>query len=243
MRVAVITPYYRESNAVLRRAHESVVAQTYPATHFLVADGNSNPLVRDWAAEHIVLPRAHDDFGDTPRVLGAISALSQGYEAIAFLDADNWYYPNHIEAMVAAQRDTGLKVCVASRALHRIDGSFMYQMREDDRLVDTSCYFLTGEAAWFIPIMAIKPKVLSEIGDRLFWKGLRDRGFGFVRVKTATVAYSSGWKRTYEVVGETPPPGADKEQVGDDTARWLAEAGEEEKALWSTWLFGAPDRW
>jgi hypothetical protein len=243
VRVAVITPYYRESSAYLRRAHESVLAQTHPATHFMVADGHPNPLVNDWAVEHIVLPRAHHDFGDTPRVIGSICALGQGYEAIAFLDADNWFRPDHIEAMVTAHRETGHNVCVASRSMHRLDGSLMYVEPSDEDHVDTSCFFLVGEAVRMIPLMAIKPKPLSEINDRIFWKCLRERGFGFVRVPAATVAYTSKWKITYQAVGETPPEGADQEVAGADARRWLAEASPEEKRSWSIWLFGAPDRW
>ena len=40
LRVAVITPYYREPLTMLRQCHDSVRTQTYPCTHFLIADGH-----------------------------------------------------------------------------------------------------------------------------------------------------------------------------------------------------------
>jgi len=43
-RPIVITPYYKEDPALLRRCMDSVRAQTVPAEHFLVADGHP----QDW---------------------------------------------------------------------------------------------------------------------------------------------------------------------------------------------------
>lgn len=39
MRVAVISADYKEPRHVLRRCHESVLAQLGDVTHFMVADG------------------------------------------------------------------------------------------------------------------------------------------------------------------------------------------------------------
>src|SRR5438552_2141705 len=117
LRVATITAYHREPVKILRQCHESVLAQTYPTTHFLVADGAPQEAVDAWEAEHIILPRSHGDFGDTPRVIGTISALNLGYDAITFLDADNWYHRKHVELMAAAHKQTGRNVCLGSRAI------------------------------------------------------------------------------------------------------------------------------
>jgi len=37
--VAVVAPYHSEDLAMLRRCHQSVLAQTYPCRHIMVADG------------------------------------------------------------------------------------------------------------------------------------------------------------------------------------------------------------
>jgi glycosyltransferase involved in cell wall biosynthesis len=243
LRVAIVTPYYRESLETLRRAHDSVLAQTHPATHFLIADGHPQDAVRQWRTPHIELSAAHDDWGDTPRAIGTIAALSEGYEAIAFLDADNWYRPHHVETMIAAHRQTGKSVILASRALYRLDLTYMYDFAESDGLADTNCFFLVGEAARMVPLMAIKPKAMADIGDRIFWKALKARGFDHVRVKEPTVAYVTNWQASYTAIGETPPPGATKNIVGEGMARWLAAATQQERDSWSIWLFGAPNRW
>jgi len=43
MRVAVVTPYYKEPEAWLARCLTSVREQTYPVTHLVVADGHPQP--------------------------------------------------------------------------------------------------------------------------------------------------------------------------------------------------------
>ncbi len=96
-RVAVITPYCREPSNVLQNCHESVCRQTFPCTHLMVADGLPCAEIAHWEVEHLTLPGPHHDVGNTARGLGALSAMNRGYDAIAFLDADNWYYPDHIE--------------------------------------------------------------------------------------------------------------------------------------------------
>ena len=145
-RVAVITPYYQEAEDILRTCYESVQQQSHTCTHYLVADGSPRADVLNWPAEHMVLPRPHRDVGNTPRAIGSLSAMNQGYDAITYLDADNWFYPDHIESMVNLHRQTGAVVCTASRTIHRLDGSLLYaDERECDgrKFVDTNCFFLT----------------------------------------------------------------------------------------------------
>ena len=61
LRVAVVTPYFAETPQMLRQAHYSVLTQTYPCHHILVADGRPKPGVEGWDAEHIVLGRSTAD--------------------------------------------------------------------------------------------------------------------------------------------------------------------------------------
>ena len=56
MRIAVVTPYYKEPTDILRRCHDSVMAQTCPVTHIMVSDGHPNPEVDQWNAIHVRLP-------------------------------------------------------------------------------------------------------------------------------------------------------------------------------------------
>jgi len=87
--VAVITPYFNEAINKLARCHESVLKQSYPCTHFLISDGPRHRATLPWSVRHIELGRSHADNGNTPRGLGAISAMNEGYDVIMLLDGDS----------------------------------------------------------------------------------------------------------------------------------------------------------
>ena len=128
-RFSVVVPTYNRAHYI-GAALDSVLAQTVPCTHVLVADGFPKPVVDEWDVRHMVLPDGHRDGGNIPRVLGGISALNHGFDAVAFLDADNWYQPDHLERMIDLHHATGAAVCTASRSMHRFDGTFMF---DDDK--------------------------------------------------------------------------------------------------------------
>ena len=122
MRVAVVTPYYRTPDAWLRMCHESVRAQSHTCTHILVADGVAQEIVQNFDCQHIVLSKGHADYGDTPRAIGSMSAIGQGFDAITYLDADNWYEPNHIASLLELHRSTNAEVCTSMRNFHHVNG-------------------------------------------------------------------------------------------------------------------------
>ncbi len=236
MRVAIITPYYREPLEVLRQCHESVLRQTYPCTHFMVADGCPNLEVSQWSIEHIVLSKPHGDVGDTPRGIGSLSAASQGYDAVAYLDADNWYYPDHVECMVALHRQSGAAVCTASRSIHRLDGSLMYADRHecDGRThVDTNCYFITRAAFGVLPVWVLMPKQLAAVGDRVFWHSVLSRGLTCSHHFRPTVAYRTQWQVHYHAVREPAPPGTktNDENTGAAIRWWMSLPAQERDEL------------
>jgi hypothetical protein len=233
-RVAVVTPYFKEAEALLAQCHESVRAQTHPCTHILVADGHPAPFVQSWAVQHIVLPRAHRDYGDTPRAIGSFSAVSQGFDAIAYLDADNWYAPDHIQAMVDLHLQARASVCVASRSLHRLDGSVLSPVGErGDGIdgVDTSCLFLTAAAYRVVPVWSLVPRRLHAIGDRVVWSAVRALGFRVARRLPATVRYRTSFRIHYEELGEAPPPGAKDHAPITAAKKWWRELPAEEREL------------
>jgi hypothetical protein len=90
LKVAVVTPYYKESDDILRQCHESVLRQSYPCMHILVADGHPKALFYGHPKTmHVTLPQANGDQGNTPRTVGGILAEAYGFDAVAYLDADN----------------------------------------------------------------------------------------------------------------------------------------------------------
>jgi glycosyltransferase involved in cell wall biosynthesis len=210
LKVAIVTPYFREDEAVLHQCHASVAAQTHPATHIMVADGNPSPAADSWPVRHIRLPIAHGDNGNTPRAIGSLAAVGEGFDAIAYLDADNWFQPRHIEAMVALAQRTGAAVCSANRTIHRLDGTVLYWDLESNgrTLVDTSCYFLTRRAFRLVALWGLMPKQLSPYCDRVFLTAVNASGLPRAHSRDATVAFRSRYADHYAYCGEIPPPGA-----------------------------------
>ena len=94
-RFSVIIPAYN-SEATLARAIGSVLAQSYPAQEIIVVDDGSTDGTPDVVAR----------FGKNLRYIrqdnaGVSSARNHGAQAasgdwLAFLDADDWYYPDRI---------------------------------------------------------------------------------------------------------------------------------------------------
>ncbi|MEJ1938213.1 hypothetical protein WDZ92_49095, partial [Nostoc sp. NIES-2111] len=136
-RVAVVTPYYKEPDDEMRRMLASVAAQTKACHHIVVSDGFPNPLARVPGVTHIELGAAHADNGNTPRYVGALVALAQGYDAVAFLDADNWFEPKHIERLVEVQGKAGLGAVFSSRNVYLPDGTKVQGNFDDDRTGST----------------------------------------------------------------------------------------------------------
>ena len=122
-RIAVITPYCQEPTEILRQCHDSVLRQQVPCDHVMIADGFPNAEVAGWAVRHVILPVAHADVGNTPHSVGSLLADAEGYDFIAYLDADNWYRPDHLSSLVQLYEVTKAPVCCAWRTFHRPDGS------------------------------------------------------------------------------------------------------------------------
>jgi hypothetical protein len=160
--------------------------------------------------EHIELPRAHADYGNTPRTIGSLSANSQGYDAIAYLDADNWLYPDHLGAMVELHERTGAQLCTATRTIHRVDGSLMFVDRESDGVkhVDTNCLFLTRPLFRLITLWAMMPIELAPHCDRIFWQAVLVRDPRRAHHEQPTVAYRTRHRVHYQRLGEAPPEGS-----------------------------------
>lgn len=200
MRVAVVTPYYMEPPAVLRQCHESVQRQRHPCRHYLVADGHPLPDIDGWQAEHLRLPRPHGDAGNVARCLGAMAAAGDGVDAVAFLDADNWYREDHLESLVALHRRTGALVCTSGRDIHAIDGALMIpggEPGDGEDHADTSCLWFHRHAFELMSLWGTMPHDLWPIGDRVLWAAVKARDIPRAHTGMTTLAYRSQWAVHY----------------------------------------------
>lgn len=225
-KIAVITPYYKESTDILLKGHTSVLNQNVDAfvSHFMIADGFPNPDIKDWNIKHIVLPEAHSDNGNTPRGIGSHLAVSQGYDFIAYLDADNWFHPNHLSSLLDLWKETGADVCCSSRTLHKFDGTLIQCSLDEDELnnsfVDTSCYLLGTNAFGVINLWINMPKELSPICDRVFFAGIKKNNYKVSFTSLPTLAFRSQYLGHYVKAGLAVPEGA-KGDVVSEVNKWL----------------------
>ena len=210
MRIAVVTPYYNETDQQLARCMDSVANQTHDVTHIMVSDGSRQNWRWRGRYDHIVLPCSHNDAGATPRAIGALSAFSRGFDAVAFLDADNWYEPNHIEEMVAAMQKTNVDAIIATRTIYGLDGKALYVDRIEsngENMVDTNCMFLSNRTCYFMSFWITQPSH-RLVSDRVFWQSCLSNGITVVRCETPTVAYVSKWAWHYQHAGTAIPDDA-----------------------------------
>ncbi len=195
---------------MLRRCHESVLSQNVDAriTHVVVADGHARIELDGWKIEHVRLPRAHGDCGNTPRAIGAMLAAAEDADFIAWLDADNWYYPDHLGTMLEALRQTKAIVACCRRDYYTPDGERLPIDEVDERErkhVDTSCMLIHRLAFGLTDIWLSMPRVLSPICDRVFFTGVQRRNCLCCFTGRKTVAYTTTYAPHYICVGREPP--------------------------------------
>lgn len=210
MKICVVTPYFQESAAWVIQAHESVKAQSVPASHILVCDGATPAEIPDFQGTHILLRRNYRDYGNTPRLIGCYNAITQDAEAIAFLDADNWYYPNHLQYLTEIAVGTRLGAIASSRMLHRLDGSPMMKCPTVDgaNYVDTSCLLVFRPAFPHLIAWALQSQELAAEADQVLWRSMRDSGVRMAFVDKPTVAYRTRHQVHYNQAREPSPAGA-----------------------------------
>lgn len=224
-RIAVITPYCGEPLELLAQCHESVRAQQVQADHFMVADGAPNDEVARWRVRHVVLPTPHRDAGATPRGIGSMLADVEGYDFIAYLDADNWYHPGHLQSLLELHGRTGAPVCTSFRTFHRPDGSRL-EITEptEDQLqhVDSSCFLVHRAAFEVMPLWTRMPRELWILSDRVFLAALRFRRFGVVSTGQRTVAYRTLHEAHYTTAGLALPVGYKRADAIRPAVDWLS---------------------
>jgi glycosyltransferase involved in cell wall biosynthesis len=239
MKIAVVTPTFRTERSWLEQCLDSVRRQTAPCTHFLVNDGDQE--LAAWfkkesgtfagtarrvlrikvpdpflpGVEYLELPRPHEDNGNAARAIGSISAISRGFEAIAYLDADNWFEPHHLERLLDLHLRTGAAVCTAGRNLVDLEGQFLGRCPEVDgeKFADTSSLFWTRAAFGIVAVWYQMPRALAPACDRIVWKAVKDQKLTRAHHGTPTVNFRTQYAAHYRHFGRQPPPGAKHVEV------------------------------
>jgi hypothetical protein len=241
-RYAIITPYYKEEQRLIERCINSVRAQTVPADHFLVSDGHPQAWIDDASVRHFKLDRNHGDVGNTPRGVGGLIAIAEGYSGIGLLDADNWLEPNHVETCLdAAEESAPCDYVIARRTFRRPDETAM-PIPEQEGHVDTNCFFFLQGSFCVIPHWGMMPNAygLGLFGDRYFYAALQRQPFNFAKVSRATVNYHCMWASLYWMIGENPPAEAHWDRDLSQAEQWLESLESREKVIFSRLTGGSP---
>lgn len=229
-RVAIVTPYWNEPRPLLEACIASVAAQTVAADHLLIADGAPQDWLDGAAVRHIRLDRNHADYGNVARSIGALLAAGEGYDAVAFLDADNRIDADHVALCLAAARATAAvtaAVVVARRRFELPDGTRV-PVADEAGVIDTNCLFLLPGAFPVIARWALIPPPLAAIGDRAFHAALIAAGCAMVTTERPSVTYVTRWAKHYAALGRPIPPDAHSLDLVAITD-WLAGLSSEER--------------
>ena len=220
----MITPYYRESRVLIERCIASVATQSVPTDHILVADGEPAGWIDAVPVRHIVLDRCHRNYGNTPRALGLMLGVSEGYRAIGLLDADNFIDPDHVASCLTARdRFPEADYIIAYRRFVDIDGNVMPLADEPvENHVDTSCFFFLPGSFAALPVWGLIPDEGAAISDRIFYAALRARGLIGACTGRPTVNYRVTIAELYQQLGLAVPPEAKPRHDVAAIARWLA---------------------
>lgn len=231
MKIAVITPYADEPDDWLIQCHRSVREQSHPAFHYLVADGYPR-TPGDWfSGRHLALPTRVGDGGHTPRLVGCLAAIGRQFDAVAFLDADNWFLPDHLTTLVEIHQMTGAPVCTSRRSLHSLDGQLLGLCENSDGTAfsDANCYFFTTAFLRQHWTTLLVPNWAGIIVDRIIWRRIHLQSIPTAHTGKPTICYRTKFFGHYQALG-LPVPSSLKEPsycIEEALDRWEREFGDD----------------
>jgi GT2 family glycosyltransferase len=122
---SVIIPAYN-SEATLARAIDSVLAQSYPAQEIILVDDGSTDGTPDVVARYgKQLRYIRQDNAGVSRARNHGAQAASG-DWLAFLDADDWYYPDRLRLHAEwIQEDAALDFLTGDYEYRRADGSLI----------------------------------------------------------------------------------------------------------------------
>lgn len=224
MNIYCITPVYDPNIEYLKQNIESVRNQTINVTHMLVFDGNKGlSKIKDSIdlneIEIVQLPEPHNDYGDTPRFLGSVSAFRRGADAVFWLDDDNWVDENHVEKLTNNLNETR-PIATCQRNICSLKGEVMGICTEINpaNFVDTNCFMIHKSIKMLCNIWWMIPDDQHIFGDKILYKHILDNKINTTHYQQPTVNYRSNFNFHYQQFGYPIPEGA-KDGVGVQYAK------------------------
>jgi hypothetical protein len=133
--------------------------------------------------------------------------FSRGFDAVAFLDADNTYQPDHLSTMASVMVRSGTGVVSATRNICTTSGENLYVDTIESTgtdFCDTNCMFL-GRSALHLLTYWITEPAARLWSDRRFWSAIISSNISRAHCPHPTVNYHSRWAWHYQQAGRTPP--------------------------------------
>jgi len=100
-----------------------------------------------------------------------------------------------------------------------------------DQHVDTSCFFFFKTAFHVLPVWGLIPQEVSIVGDRVFYKAVKQNSLRSVIAARKTVNYTCMWASIYQAMGEQPPAGAKPNPDHQKVERWINELPANHRAV------------
>ena len=199
MKFSVIIPCYNAELWIVG-ALESVIHQTLPPYEVLVIDDGSNDrsldLIKAFPKQSFPIVLLQSDRQGPAAARNAGITVAKG-DWIAFLDADDWWQPNHLERICAAVETSGDVVYLAAaehfsiaanRVVSRSDSPF----RTLQQAIDCETYFWLYQKHKLLELSsaAVSRQRLNEIGGfRKEFQGAEDFEFIMRAVCDRTLSY------------------------------------------------------
>ena len=162
MLVSIITICFN-SEKVIRKTVESVLAQTYPEIEYLIIDGASKDHTVRIAEEYRerFAERGYSFSITSEPDKGIYDAMNKGIrkasgELIGLINSGDWYEADAVETAVKAYREGGYDLFYADVNLVRENGSVIVKHSKHDR-------FPTSRH-WNHPSMFVTKKTYQELG-------------------------------------------------------------------------------
>lgn len=221
--LTIVTPAYLESAQVFHQNIRGVQQQEriFPWQHLVVWDGITNLECNDQThaanetACFLKVRYNHNDYGDYIRRLGTKLAIKQNSTAVTYLDADNYWSPNHWATVNQTRASSQKNIIISGRRLIHENGKETEDFTKG--FFDTNTITLFGDAKKIGLLWGRYPRQMSLIGDRIISKYIQTHfaddiaytneatvNYRYSRISKERVNQFSHWFATnYESVADT----------------------------------------